>query len=194
MPPHDMIEKSADQTRSLFFEKYDDGSWNLKDEQESFQSKLSVHESLTEVIQTEKVKKKKFTPNEAGQSSDLLFLFVDLLQKIFVYDPALRIKPDEALNHPFVANIRSSVRNKSSASENDDTNHNFKRGANDGSGDLSSKMEQDSLSRNKSFDTSDMSSGVSTRSATRRVTADRSLGSPRSRTRRATKSGKQSEN
>lgn len=197
MPPHDMIEKSGDQNRTLFFEKDEDGSWRTKNENKSSLSSRSVCENLTEVIMTETAKKKK-APNEPDHTPEMFRFFVDLLEKMFKYDPLQRIKPDDALNHPFVASIvkdqvSSSNKSKSTVSETDETSPNFKGGNNDSSSNLSFGSEQESISRNKSLDVGDISFGVSTRSTSRRGASNRSTSSQQNRGRRVTKSSKQSE-
>ena len=197
MPPHDMIEKSGDQNRTLFFEKDEDGSWRTKNENKSSLSSRSVCENLTEVIMTETAKKKK-APNEPDHTPEMFRFFVDLLEKMFKYDPLQRIIPDDALNHPFVASIvkdqvSSSNKSKSTVSETDETSPNFKGGNNDSSSNLSFGSEQESISRNKSLDVGDISFGVSTRSTSRRGASNRSTSSQQNRGRRVTKSSKQSE-
>lgn len=58
--------------------------------------------SLSEVIRAETNRKKKYPPSETGNSPRNYELFVDLIYRMLAYDPRQRIKPDEALNHPFI--------------------------------------------------------------------------------------------
>jgi len=58
--------------------------------------------SLTEIISAETHRKKKYPPSETGNSPWNYELFVDLIHRMLTYDPRNRIKPEEALNHPFV--------------------------------------------------------------------------------------------
>lgn len=58
--------------------------------------------SLTEVIKAETHRKKKYPPSETGNSPRNYDLFVDLIYRMLSYDPRQRIKPEEALNHPFI--------------------------------------------------------------------------------------------
>lgn len=58
--------------------------------------------SLMEIISAETHRKKKYPPSETGNSPRNYELFVDLIHRMLTYDPRKRIKPDEALNHPFV--------------------------------------------------------------------------------------------
>jgi dual specificity tyrosine-phosphorylation-regulated kinase 1 len=58
--------------------------------------------SLMEVIRTGNRQKKKFPPSEAYNSERNYEMFVDLVHKMLSYEPSERIKPFEALNHPFL--------------------------------------------------------------------------------------------
>ena len=58
--------------------------------------------SLMEIISAETHRKKKYPPSETGNSPHNYELFVDLIHRMLTYDPQKRIKPEEALAHPFV--------------------------------------------------------------------------------------------
>jgi serine/threonine protein kinase len=58
--------------------------------------------SLNEVIKAETSRKKKYPPSETGNSTRNYDLFIDLIFQMLTYDPKERIKPDQALNHPFL--------------------------------------------------------------------------------------------
>ena len=58
--------------------------------------------SLMDIISAETHRKKKYPPSETGNSPHNYKLFVDLIHRMLTYDPRKRIKPEEALNHPFV--------------------------------------------------------------------------------------------
>jgi serine/threonine protein kinase len=58
--------------------------------------------SLTEVICADTHRKKKFPPTETRNSAHNYELFIDLVHRMLAYDPKERIKPTEALNHPFI--------------------------------------------------------------------------------------------
>lgn len=58
--------------------------------------------SLTEVICSETHRKKKFPPSESRNTPHNYELFIDLVHRMLAYDPKERIKPQEALNHPFI--------------------------------------------------------------------------------------------
>lgn len=59
--------------------------------------------SLTEVITAGSRQKKKYPPSEAYNSQRNYELFVDLVYKMLAYRSEERIKPLEALEHPFIA-------------------------------------------------------------------------------------------
>lgn len=63
--------------------------------------------SLMEVIRAETNRKKKYPPSETGNSPRNYELFVDLIHRMLTYDPRHRIKPGEALEHPFITNSAS---------------------------------------------------------------------------------------
>jgi dual specificity tyrosine-phosphorylation-regulated kinase 1 len=58
--------------------------------------------SLTEVITSGARQKKKFPASEAYNSQRNYELFIDLVYKMLAYIPEERIKPLDALNHPFL--------------------------------------------------------------------------------------------
>ena len=59
--------------------------------------------SLTEVITAGAQQKKKYPPSEAHNSQRNYELFVDLVYKMLCYNPEERIKPLDALEHPFLS-------------------------------------------------------------------------------------------
>jgi len=62
----------------------------------------SPAKSLMEIISAETHRKKKYPSSETGNSPRNYELFVDLIRRMLTYDPRKRIKPEEALDHPFV--------------------------------------------------------------------------------------------
>lgn len=58
--------------------------------------------SLSQVIRVEAQRKKKYPPNETGNSMRNYGLFVDLIHRMLSFDPKERITPQEALSHPFI--------------------------------------------------------------------------------------------
>ena len=59
-------------------------------------------QSLMEVICTDSHRKKKFPADQARNSAQSYELFIDFVHRMLAYDPKERIKPGEALNHPFI--------------------------------------------------------------------------------------------
>mmetsp|Transcript_3674 Transcript_3674/g.5817 ORF Transcript_3674/g.5817 Transcript_3674/m.5817 type:complete len:197 (+) Transcript_3674:1-591(+) len=130
MVPDHMLEQSSDQHRLQFFERVVLGpsgqvGWAIKQHNtggssrggSSSNPKPLSHTaatkvvvvpstdpiaSLMEVIRAETHRKKKYPPSETGNSPRNYELFVDLIHRMLAYDPRKRIKPDEALSHPFV--------------------------------------------------------------------------------------------
>lgn len=58
--------------------------------------------TLSEVIRADSTRKKKYPTSETGNSPQNYELFVDLIHQMLAYDPRQRIRPEDALNHPFV--------------------------------------------------------------------------------------------
>jgi dual specificity tyrosine-phosphorylation-regulated kinase 1 len=136
MVPVHMIERAGDQQRTQFFERgrtpAGSDEWVIKQvnisgssgEKSSSGSTTSSKtkqmivpsdnpvESLTEVICSEGNKKKRLPSAEGGDSQKNYELFVDLIYKMLAYDPEDRIKPEDALTHPF---IRSGEQSQSSS-------------------------------------------------------------------------------
>ena len=123
MVPNRMLEQASDQHRLQFFEKQNRGAgveeWAVRQirtatssssrsSQQQQQPKQIVVPSrnpvasLTEVISSETHRKKKFPPSEARNTAHNYELFIDLIHRMLAYDPEERIKPGEALNHPFI--------------------------------------------------------------------------------------------
>lgn len=125
MVPASMLENASDQHRLQFFEKKlavgGAEEWAVRQvrtasasssrpssSQQQQQPKQVVVPSrdpvasLTEVICSETHRKKKFPPSEARNTARNYELFIDLVHRMLAYDPRERIKPAEALNHPFI--------------------------------------------------------------------------------------------
>lgn len=127
MIPGEMLDQANDQNRQQFFELENSPSgkttWKLRQtkrsgkesscplpqkEETSEQKPLILPStdpvaSLSEIVQSGPRQKKKFPPVEALNSPQNYALFVDLVYKMLAYEPSERIKPHEALNHPFIA-------------------------------------------------------------------------------------------
>jgi dual specificity tyrosine-phosphorylation-regulated kinase 1 len=127
MVPSSMLEKSSDTIRLQFFEKKvssftGEGTWHLRQKKQvSATAETPPPTSLPEesseppvvpstdpiatlkaVITAGNKQQKKFPPSEAYNSQKNYSMFVDLVYKMLTYDPEQRIKPAEALNHPFI--------------------------------------------------------------------------------------------
>lgn len=120
MVPPEMLEKAGDQQRTNFFEKAKTASgsdeWVIKQTNtttsSSSKSSSEVKQeivpssdpiaSLSEVLCSESTKKKRYPASETGNSERNYELFVDLIYRMLAYLPEERIKPEDALNHPFI--------------------------------------------------------------------------------------------
>jgi dual specificity tyrosine-phosphorylation-regulated kinase 1 len=126
MVPTPMLEKSSDSVKLQFFEKAKSPTgqdeWSLRQtKQPSSKSEAASSSSapaepkeanvvpstdpiasLRAVITAGNRQKKKFPPSEAYNSQRNYELFIDLVYKMLAYKPEDRIKPEEALNHPFI--------------------------------------------------------------------------------------------
>jgi dual specificity tyrosine-phosphorylation-regulated kinase 1 len=120
MVPMHMLEQASDTHRLQFFEKAktDAGveEWTIRQVPASSSSSPRTSsspkkivpgkdpiKSITDVVGADTTRKKKHPPSETGNSPRNYELFVDLVYKMLTYDPRHRIKPEEALEHPFIA-------------------------------------------------------------------------------------------
>ena len=120
-----MLDKANNQHRLQFFERVHNRAtgqeeWTIKQEntgsgragssqqqrdsspKEPVVPSLDPIASLSEVIRSETNRKKKHPPTETGNSPRNYELFVDLIHRMLAFDPQQRIKPEEALRHPFI--------------------------------------------------------------------------------------------
>lgn len=120
-----MLDSASDQHRLQFFEKKmavggveewavrqvrtaSSSSRSSSQQQQQQQPKQAVVpskdpvSSLREVITNDSHRKKKFPPSEARNTAHNYELFIDLVHRMLAYDPKERIKPAEALSHPFI--------------------------------------------------------------------------------------------
>jgi hypothetical protein len=124
MVPSSMLDQSGDQQRLQFFERTltSSGSeeWAIKQgsTSKSTSSKIAPKvvpsenpiETLTEVICAGTTKKKRFPPSETGNSQRNYEMFIDLVHRMLSFCSADRIKPEDALNHPFIRSGEQSLR------------------------------------------------------------------------------------
>mmetsp|Transcript_18494 Transcript_18494/g.26605 ORF Transcript_18494/g.26605 Transcript_18494/m.26605 type:complete len:633 (-) Transcript_18494:701-2599(-) len=124
MLPNNMLDQSGDNHRLQFFERRKTSTgeeWAIKQENDNSASSTNSTEreivipsadpiaSLAEVVGAETSRKKKYPPTEPGHSARNYDLFVDLIHGMLAYDPQERIKPDQALRHPFILAGESTV-------------------------------------------------------------------------------------
>jgi len=119
MVPTSMVEKADDQHRLQFFERITNRSgrevWTVKQVASSSRAggsttpedavvtpSMNPIATLTEVIRGDVTRKKKYPVSETGNSAANYELFVDLIHSMLAYDPLKRIKPEDALKHPFI--------------------------------------------------------------------------------------------
>ncbi|GMH56960.1 hypothetical protein TrRE_jg5612 [Triparma retinervis] len=113
MVPTEMIEKSPANSRNQFFDQVP-GKKEYKMKANPPQSRngksSSRHyhqmesRSLSEIVGAETGGPRGQRLNEEGHTPTHYSVFVDLVSKMLAYDPAERIKPSEALLHPFITN------------------------------------------------------------------------------------------
>lgn len=116
MVPNSMLDQSTEKSREQFFERVRGPTgveeWAIlqvnPSAPEGTQPKQIIvpssnpEVSLMEVIGAETHRKKRFPQSETGNSARNYELFVDLIYRMLSYDPEKRIKPEAALNHPFI--------------------------------------------------------------------------------------------
>jgi dual specificity tyrosine-phosphorylation-regulated kinase 1 len=116
MVPDHIMEQTSDHTKQTFFEKDQSTSkWVIKQTKEGKSEpapknrivpSTNAVDSLTAIITAGSSQKKKY-PHEASNSSRNYELFIDLVHKMLAFEPKERIKPLEALEHPFITSIEA---------------------------------------------------------------------------------------
>ena len=111
MIPDHIMDQTNDHTKQTFFEKDRTTSqWTIKQTKDGKSEPTSGQRivpstdpigTLTSVITVGAGQKKKY-PHEAQNSARNYELFIDLVYKMLAYEPKERIKPLEALEHPFI--------------------------------------------------------------------------------------------
>jgi len=131
MVPDNMLEKSTDHVRLQFFEKRKTvvpgkDAWILRQIKPGTTSKSESSDpttetkapivpstdpiaSLAEVITAGSRQKKKYPPSEAYNNQRNYEMFIDLIYKMLAFRPEDRIKPADALEHPFIISIETTV-------------------------------------------------------------------------------------
>lgn len=132
MVPFSMLDKANDQHRLQFFDRVRRSSgreeWVIKQQQNASSSRgggasaaspsspnpgsvvvipsTDPIATLTEVIRADSTRKKKYPTSETGNSPQNYELFVDLVHQMLAFDPRQRIRPDDALSHPFITELQ----------------------------------------------------------------------------------------
>mmetsp|Transcript_11511 Transcript_11511/g.23596 ORF Transcript_11511/g.23596 Transcript_11511/m.23596 type:complete len:495 (+) Transcript_11511:366-1850(+) len=112
MVPKAMIEKSPLNSRNQFFDLVP-GTKEYKmrsnpPQSRSGRSSRQYHQmesrSLSEIVGADTGGPRGQRLNEEGHTPSHYSIFIDLVSKMLAYDPEERIKPSEALLHPFITN------------------------------------------------------------------------------------------
>jgi len=113
MIPESMLNQAKEEQKIQFFEKklttFGVEVWCLKqkDQKDPIYPSSDPIVSLSEAIGFETSRKKKDSSYETGHSPHNYRLFVDLILKMLTYKPEERIRPDEAMIHPFITELDS---------------------------------------------------------------------------------------
>ena len=105
MVPSHMLNKSKFEHRALMFEEGKntyDSEWKLKKSLRPVQPSPDPMISLLQIIGQHISRKMVMYPaDEPGESSSCYDMFIDLIFHMLCFDPAKRITPNEALQHPY---------------------------------------------------------------------------------------------
>ncbi|KAL7536262.1 hypothetical protein ACHAXR_007051 [Thalassiosira sp. AJA248-18] len=109
MVPDDMLQRADEHHRLQFFEQID-GRWTIKQKASETASRPSTPivpsenpiASLKDVVEKEANRKKRYSPSDAEHSARQYDLFVDLIYRMLAFKVSDRIRPAEALEHPFI--------------------------------------------------------------------------------------------
>ena len=124
MVPDAILQESSSQCRKQFFYKDEVDEWQVRQTKLSSKDEEGTPEkpedtkpkivpslnpvaSLREVITAGSNQKKKFPQSEVYNTQRNYKLFVDLVFRMLAYQPSERIKPEEALLHPFITSMES---------------------------------------------------------------------------------------
>jgi serine/threonine protein kinase len=123
VPPVNLIEKSP--RKDKYFEKDGSGQYSLKSRTDSDKDNSSKYSGsktrkdgrreyrkpgtrlLKDILGVERGGPHGTRSGEVGHSEVDYLKFLDLIQKMLEYDPKKRIKPSEALHHPFLKRATS---------------------------------------------------------------------------------------
>jgi len=114
MIPREMIDKSPEKHRVQFFDQSSNQSdvWLLKQKAGDsggprkstarLLSRSEISRSLSDIVGANDGGPRSSRRDEAGHTPADYGLFINLIQRMLEYDPSGRIKPEEALRHPFI--------------------------------------------------------------------------------------------
>ena len=105
MPPLNMLEQGSKTKR--FFDRYPDGTWQIKRIREGKRYKLPGTRRLRDILGSETGGPQSRRLNEPGHSLNDYLKFEDLILRMLHYDPKLRITPQEAMQHAFFKRANS---------------------------------------------------------------------------------------
>jgi serine/threonine protein kinase len=103
MVPDAMLKEADQQHRTTFFEKQG-GRWTIRQTSDASQQRPStpIVSSRNPIASLRDVVAKKSEPEEREQDYDN---FVNMIFRMLTYQPNRRIRPVEALQHPFITNV-----------------------------------------------------------------------------------------
>lgn len=105
MPPLNMLEQGSKTKR--FFDRYPDGTWQIKRVREGKRYKLPGTRRLRDILGSETGGPQARRLNEPGHSLNDYLKFEDLILRMLHYDPKLRITPQEAMQHAFFKRVNA---------------------------------------------------------------------------------------
>jgi serine/threonine protein kinase len=109
MIPDDMLNLARDDQKLQYFElivlKDSSQVWCLKqrEDRDPVIPSTCPLQSLSDAIGPEAAKKKRESTYPTGNTPENYQLFIDLISKMLSLRPDQRLKAQEALNHPFIA-------------------------------------------------------------------------------------------
>ena len=99
MPPAHMLEQGSKSRR--YFDRYPDGSWQLKRVKEGKKYKQPGTRRLRDLLGSDTGGPQSRRINEPGHLLNDYLKFEDIIVRMLHYDPKLRITPADSLQHSF---------------------------------------------------------------------------------------------
>ena len=99
MPPVFMLENGSKARR--YFDRYPDGSWQVKRVKEGKKYKAPGTRRLREILGSDSGGPQSRRLNEPGHSLNDYLKFEDIIARMLHYEPKARLTPNEALQHMF---------------------------------------------------------------------------------------------